>query len=194
MLGPVLGLIAAAAPPAVPAAPDLRHDYQACPGQDVLARAANVGWGRTETLIAAHRTLRDALHVLMPEGTTRILWYANGGDLATTTFSVIAVRGAGGRWHIDGVGQTLIWIQGAQPTPLPRFERELSAEESLRLDHLLDDPYLYAGPTFLRDPNIMAGGLFSTLEVETPRRRWIGAWHVLPTRQESEVLEMIGQH
>jgi hypothetical protein len=193
MLGLFLGLIAATQAATPSPAGDSRQLYQACPGQDVLQRAADVEWRRTDSLIEAHRSLRAAHHLPLPEGSTRILWYANGGDLATTTFSVVAVRSGEGRWHVDGVGQTQIWIQGAQPTPMPRLKRDLDAEESRRLDALLEDPCLYAGPTFLRDPTIIAGGLFGTLEIETPARRWIGTWIALPTRQENDVLQMIGR-
>lgn len=194
--GPVLGLIAilsSAATPA-PTADDLRRNYQACPGQDVLQRAFEIGWETRPSQIEAHRALRAALHVAMPEGATRILWYAVGGHLATITFSVVAVRRADGSWHVDGAGQSLIWAEGAQPVPLGRMERDLSVEEGRRLDALLEDPCLYAGPAYLAESDLLGGGLTHTLEIEMPARRWIGSWHALSTRQESDVVNMIGEH
>jgi hypothetical protein len=183
------GLVAAAA---LGAATPAERAYAACPGQDVLKRA-EVRWATPlRSLIDAHRTLRKQLGAVVPEGERRILWYANGGDLETTTFSVVAVRGANGRWHVTGVGRSQIRIQGAAPTPMARLDRELSAEESLRLDRMLADPCLYAGPRSLRDPNIVAGGLIHTLEVETPEHRWIGSWWGLPTLQEKALSDLIG--
>src|ERR1700760_878931 len=125
MFGFLLGALAAQAPAAAEPLGGIRHLYQNCPGQDVLERAANVEWGTPSSRIEAHRAFRAQLHVDMPEGAARILWYATGGDLATTTFSVVAVRRADGVWHVNGIGQTVAWIQGAKPTPMPRLDRDL---------------------------------------------------------------------
>jgi hypothetical protein len=194
MLGLVIGLIAVAHAAAIPPADDRRQLYQACPGQDVLQRATNVEWGTPQSRIDWHRALRDRLHAPLPEGATRILWYANSSHLVTTSFSVIAVRGADGRWHVDGAGETVPWIDGAQPTPMSRMERDLSPEEGRRLDSLLEDPCLYAGPTSLTDPHGLVGGMAGTLEIEMPARHWIGTWFAVTTPQEDGVLQMIGGH
>jgi hypothetical protein len=189
----VIGLLAlAAAAGATPAQAEREQAYAACPGQDVLKRAANVRWNdRLTTLIEAHRTLRTKLKAAVPEGSSRILWYANGGDLVTATFSVIAVRNAQGRWHVSAVGQTQAWLPDAKAVPMPPIDRDLSEPEGRSLDRLIDDPCLYVGPTFLRDPDLV-GGVVSTMEVETPHRRWIGSWWGLPTAQEKSVIDVIG--
>jgi hypothetical protein len=187
----LLALLALAAT-APDAAADPAKAYRACPGQDVLQKAANVGWRPAASQLQAHRELRTKLKAPLPEGPRRILWFASGGDLATTTFSVVVVREAGGLWHSTAVGQNQIWIKDTPPTVLPPMDRVLTAEDSRRLDALLADPCLYAGPTFLRDPNIVAGGLSSTLEIEAPEHRWIGTWHVLPTKQEADIIALIG--
>ena len=172
--------------------PKLLATYSVCPGQDILKKASDISWGKVESMLAKHETLRRDYHALIPTGTARILWYAEGGDLETTRFSVIAVRDAQGLWHSSGVGESVAWIQGAKPTPMNPLSRDLTAEESRALDKLLEDPCLYAEPTFLNDPTVVAGGLFSTLEVEIPGNQWRGSWHVLPTKQESAVIDLIG--
>jgi hypothetical protein len=171
------------------AAPDER--YRACPGHELLQHAAGVTWRAGRSLIEAHRRLRATLHAALPEGESRILWYANGGDLATTTFSVVAVRRADGRWHVDGVGQNQIWLPNVPPTLFSPLGRDLSAEESARLDALLEDPCLYGGPTDLADLSFV-GGLSATLEIETPHHRWIGGWLASPTPQERAITDLLG--
>ena len=166
--------------------------YAKCPGQDILQKAANISWDKVQSAIKKHEELRAALNAPLPKSPARILWYGVGGDLETTRQSVVAVRRPDGHWHSSGVGDRVIWVEGAKPTILQPLDRELTLEESKRLDGLLDDPCLYASPTFLRDPNIVAGGMVVTLEVDVPGHHWRGSWHVLPTKQEADVITLIG--
>jgi hypothetical protein len=173
------------------AAPDALA-YQACHGHELLARATDVSWTSMSTATEEHRKLREQLHVLMPTSPYRVMWYAQGGDLATTTFSVIATRRDDGVWHTNAVGQSQVWIQGAAPTLLPTIDRDLSAADSRKLDAALRDPCLYAAPTFLNDPAIVAGGLFATLEVEVPGKSWRGGGHGFVAPQVQAVTDLIG--
>lgn len=184
-----------ARPAAEPPTP--QQAYAACPGQDVLARAASIRWQQTPAAevgrsLEKHRALRDAWNAPVPEGDVRILWYGEGGDLGTTRISVMAVRRPDGIWHTSGVGDSRIWIEGAKATQMPPMERDLAVDDSRRLDQAIADPCLYAGPTFLRDPNLVAGGQLNALEILTPEHRWSGSWHVLPTLQEKAVISLIG--
>lgn len=162
--------------------------YAQCSGQEVVQRAASVSWDRVNSRIDDHRSFRTQLGVPLPEGSRRILWYGVGGDLATATVSVIATRQVEGPWHVSAVGQSQVWIEGTPPTRYPTIDRDLTPEQSRIVDRLLEDPCLYAGPTFLRDPGVAAGGLLSTLEIEMPAHRWIGSWHVLSTKQEADLI------
>ncbi|MBY8827218.1 hypothetical protein [Hephaestia mangrovi] len=168
--------------------------YAHCAGSDpILHGATHVSWAAQKSVIAQHRELRKKLGADLPESDRRILWYAVGGDLATQSFSVVATRNAAGLWHVSGVGQTLVWIKGAKPSPMPSIDRTLDAEESSALDKMLADPCLYAGPTFADNPHIHSGGLVETLEVETPEHLWVGGWHGMATDQEQAITNLLGK-
>ncbi len=189
---PLLGVIATAWS-AVAGAAALDKAYRKCPGNDILASAVDVAWSPQESAIARHREFRAKKGLTVPEGETRILWFASGGDLGTTTFSVTAVRRQDGIWHVDGVGETQIWIKDTPPTPMPPLNKDLSLADSRALDGMIADRCLLRGPTFQRDPHIVAGGLISTLEIETPKHRWIGGWWGDWTPQEGAITNLLGR-
>jgi len=166
--------------------------YAECPGSEGLASAADVQWTPAKSALTDHQSFRRSLGLKVPKGQPRILWYGNGGDLATTTISVVAVRKLDGIWHVDGVGQSQIWIKGAKPDRLPTIDRDLDVAASRKLDLLIVDPCLVSGPTFQRNPNIAAGGLINTLEVETSAGHWVGGWWGAPTAQEEAITKLIG--
>ena len=186
--------VAPAGPPHSPAVPDDPR-YARCAGAErILAEGGHLSWAPVTTAIDRHRKLRAELKASPPpERAPRILWYASGGDLATTSFSIVASRDPGGLWHVDGVGESQIWLPNAKPTVTPPIARTLTAEDSRSLDALLADPCLEIGPTFVDNPRVVAGGLFATLEIDLPGHRWAGAWHGMTTPQEQAILEMIGR-
>jgi hypothetical protein len=166
--------------------------YRSCPGSDALAKATRLSWDQGKGVLDEHRAFRAKMGVPLPPGSPRVLWFATGGELATTTFSVTAGRRPDGLWHVDGVGRSQVWIQGAPPTDMPRMDRMLSADDSRALDHAIADRCLRDGPRCQDNPNIVAGGLYETLEIETPDGRWVGAWHGAATPQETAVTGLIG--
>lgn len=127
----------------------------------------------------------------VPEATTRILLYGEGGDLYTTRISVVAVRRPYGGWHTSVVSERQLWIPDTDPDIFPQVERDLSADDSRRLDTLLRDRCLYAGPTSLRPRESIVGGLFGTLEVLVPSKRWSGSWYAVPTEQVAKIISLI---
>lgn len=175
-----------------PAASANEKAFARCAESSRLDSAADVKWEPAKTALQDHEIFRRSLGLTVPDGRPRILWYGNGGDLETTTISVIVVRKPDGIWHIDGVGQSQIWIKDAKPSRLPNIDRDLSAADSRKLDAMIADPCLTKGPTFQRDPNIAAGGMINTLEVETAGGHWIGGWWGAPTAQEKAVIDLIG--
>jgi hypothetical protein len=199
----MLGLIATlqamalvpAPPPHDPAVPDDPR-YTTCAGAaDVLTKGSHLSWKQPSSDIAEHRKLRDELKAAPPPETgPRILWFANGGDLATTSFSVVATRDSGGLWRVDGVGQSRVWIADAKPTIMPPIGRTFSEDESREIDALIADPCLTAQPTFLDDPRIAAGGLYHQLEIEGSGHDWRGGWHGMPTTIEDRITTILGKH
>lgn len=164
--------------------------YQKCIGAGVLPDGDTISWTAAKSALPQHLALRASLKAPMLEGQHRILRYASGGDLSTTTYSLVAVRAADGKWIVDTVGQSRIWIKGAIPTPIAPSHRTLSAEDSRKVDAALENPCLYTGPTFQNDPHVV-GGLYNTLEVETPRHRWVGGWHGWRTPEEDAITQLI---
>lgn len=185
-------LSASAAASSSPPGSTNQKAFARCTESSRLGSAADVKWEPADSALRDHEIFRRSLGLTIPDGRPRILWYGNGGDLETTTISVIVVRNPAGIWHIDGVGQSQIWIKGAKPSRLPNIDRDLSAEDSRKLDTLIADPCLTGGPTFQRNPNIAAGGMINTLEVETADGHWIGGWWGAPTAQEQAVIDIIG--
>lgn len=163
--------------------------YHACPGQDAI-KGAKLSWDqKIDSALDRHRELRAAWNSPMPKGESRVLVYWMGGDLETSRTSVIAVRKTDGLWHTTQVGDSVVWIKGAKPTPIPFQEKDLRADESSRLDALLNDACLYAGPTWILRP--VVGGGISTLEIETPKHHWRASWAGALTDQERALLELI---
>ncbi|MBA2935709.1 hypothetical protein HZF05_16620 [Sphingomonas sp. CGMCC 1.13654] len=181
--------------PHAPAVPDDPR-YASCAGApDMLAKGSHLSWKLPSSDIKGHRKLRDALRASPPPETgPRILWFANGGDLATTTFSVVATRDSAGWWRVDGVGSTRVWIADAKPTIMPTIGRTLSEAESREIDALIADPCLTAQPTFVDDPRIAAGGLYHQLEIEGAGHDWRGGWHGMPTVIEDRITTILGKH
>ena len=93
--------------------------------------------------IEPHRALRQELGVALPDAPVRVLIYSEGGHLATTRISIVAVRNAGGRWRTDAVGRSRIWVKDAPPSDMPHLARTLSAEDSRAVDVILADPDLW---------------------------------------------------
>ena len=168
--------------------------YAACPGHDSLKKADDVRWSRGETALARHIELRRTLGAVPPGPAPRVLLWAEGGDLETTTFSIVATRRADGIWTTDGVGQSRSWAPGASPEVTEKFHRELTSEQGRSLDRAIAEPCLLNGPTNLNDGNIVAGGLYETLEIDLRHRHWIGSWHGLITPQQNAVFDLIGKH
>jgi hypothetical protein len=164
--------------------------YRTCPGQDALKDAMKLSWDeKIDSALDLHKKLRAAWNAPIPQGKSRIMVYWSGGDLETTRTSVIAVRKIDGRWLTTQVGDSVIWLPNAKATPLPLNERDLSADESRRLDQLLDDPCLYAGPTVVGRAAVGAGT--STLEIDTPKHHWRASWYGALTAQEKALVELI---
>ena len=177
-------------PPSVNAAPSASPSAQ-CPAGNVPTDAVTVDWHqRVDSALAQHEELRRAWNAGIPEGASRVLMYYKGGDLATTRVSLIAVRKADGIWHTNEIGDSVIWVAGAKPQPIPTTDRDLSAADSKRVDQLLDDPCLNAGPAFLGRPAVGVGP--TTLEVETPARHWRAAWAGTFSPQEEEIVKLLG--
>lgn len=88
----------------------------------------------------AHRALRDEMGVPMPTAPEHITIYTEGGHLATTRISIVATRSPDGRWHSDAIGRSKIWVEGATPSDMPRVARTLSADDSQKIDALLERP------------------------------------------------------
>lgn len=199
MIAWVLALLQATAsvpapPPHPPAVPD-DAAYAACPGAGaLLATASHLSWQQPATLLARHQALRADMGMPpVPDAPIRILWWGKGGDLGTTTFSIVATRTAAGAWHVDGAGQSVIWVAGAKPTPIRRIDRVLDADEGRTLDRLIADPCLRQGPTFTDDPRIVAGGLFNQLEIEQAGGSWRGGWHGTATPQVSAIADLLAR-
>jgi len=129
-------------------------------------------WMPAASAKAPHAALRKQLGEPMPEARSMVSIHAVGGDLATTEFSVILVRGDDGVWRGTAVGETKVWIDGIKPSLMPRAAWALTTDLGHRLDDLLADRCFYAEPTeFHRKQVGPVGSLFMTLETQTPERR-----------------------
>lgn len=184
-------LLAISVPTATGAEPTPSNNpYAKCPGHEVLSEATQASWTqKIDSALAKHKELRGAWKTPMPQGRSRVLVYWVGGDLETTRTSVIAVRQGDGHWRTSQIGDSVVWIKGAKPSAIALQERDLSADESRRLDSILSDPCLYSGPVFIGRP--VVGGGISTLEIEMPKRHWRASWAGTLTEQERAILELI---
>lgn len=166
--------------------------YASCPGASELAGATDVSWLRQVSRLPEHRAFRESMKIPLPEGDSRILFWSLGAHHSMVSSSVVAVRDASGKWHTSGIGETTSMLAGVEPNRMT-LERDLSPDEGRVLDQLLADPCLYGSPTFQRDPNIVAGGAEQTMEVETPKGRWISAWFGRRTPQQAAVINQIAR-
>lgn len=170
-----------------------RAAFASCPGaRRVLRRAADLTWQPQPSQLAEHRALRSRLHLELPEGRARILFYSTGTHHWSVQFSVVATRGDDGVWHADEAGEEGGGLLRVPTTALPHRAYDLSARESRRLDALLRDRCLYAAPTFLAEPDLV-GGAVQTVEIETGRRRAILAWYGMRTPREEELVRLIAR-
>ncbi len=87
-----------------------------------------------------HRVLRHELGVAVPDAPTRVTIYSEGGHLATTRISIVAVRDAAGQWRTDAVGRSRIWVKDAPPDDMPHLTRTLDTAESRAVDTILANP------------------------------------------------------
>ena len=171
-----LALAAAAGPKAAPypAAAAARKQLSRCGRADsALAALPDTAWQPTQDAVQEHKVLRQALGEAMPAAPTMIRVFASGGDLATTAFSIILVRGHNGLWRGTAAGRNQIWIQDAPPTIFPRKEWTLSAKNGRRLDTIIHDRCLYAEPANFYDRKMAppVGALAYRLDIVTPSQR-----------------------
>ncbi|OWK32975.1 hypothetical protein SPMU_13190 [Sphingomonas mucosissima] len=164
--------------------------YANCHGASELAGAIDVSWSTQVSRLSEHRAFRESMKVPLPEGNSRILFWSSGAHHTMVSSSVVAVRDASGKWHTSGIGETTSMLAGVEPNRMT-LERDLSPDEGRVLDQLLGDPCLYASPTFQRNPNIVAGGAEQTMEIETPKQRWISSWFGRLTPQQAGVINQI---
>lgn len=170
---------------------DAESRYRRCPGSTVLAKLADVSWKPQESRIARHRDLRSRLNLEFPEGAKRILLYSTASHHTTVEFSIVAVRRTSGIWHVDAAGRQARGLLDIEPKDLPRRVHDLSAEDSRRVDGLVADRCLLAGPAFLRDPDIVAGGAAQTLEIIGGRRSAVFGWFGRPTPEAQKLIDLI---
>ena len=174
-------------------AADRERGYRSCPGAEVLRKTVDISWKPAESKAAKHRDLRARLKLSFPDGRDRILVHSFGSHHRTVEFSIVAVRRSNGIWHVDEAGEAFDLLLRLGPQALPHKEYDLSATDSKRVDTLIADPCLLAAPTFLRDPNIVAGGALQTLEIATRRRSAVLSWFGLRTPEEEKLIKLIAR-
>lgn len=167
--------------------------YKSCPGSEALRKAADISWKPAESKATRHRDLRARLNLGFPEGGARILLYSIGSHHTTVEFSVVAVRRTTGLWHVDEAGQESGGLLRIEPQTLPHKKYDLSARDSRRVDALIRERCLLAAPTFLRDPNIVAGGAYQTLEIVTGRQSTVLSWFGLRTPEVEKLIKLVAR-
>jgi hypothetical protein len=188
-------LAACVAPPARAASriADRERIYKGCAGSEVLRKAADISWKPAESVAARHRDLRARLNLPFADRGDRILLHSFGSHHTTVEFSIVAVRRSNGIWHVDETGEESAGLLETKPKALPHKAYDLSAGDSRRVDALIANPCLLAAPTFLRDPNILAGGARQTLEIITRRRAAVLSWFGLRTREVEELIKLVAR-
>jgi hypothetical protein len=134
------------------------------PGAAVCANIAEAPAGTFLADDNAHRALRAELGVATPTDPEHITIYAEGGHLATSRISIIATHRPDGRWAVDAVGRSKIWVDGATPSDMPHVTRVLSVEDGEQIDWLLDNPAFWHSRVADRDERA------PPLRGEIPRR------------------------
>lgn len=104
------------------------------------ARARAVDADALAGMVEPHRALRHELGVGLPDAPTRVMIYSEGGHLATTRISIVAVRDAAGQWRTDAVGRSRIWVEDAPPDDMPHLARTLSIKDGRAVDTILANP------------------------------------------------------
>jgi hypothetical protein len=168
-----------------------RRRYIACEGNELVTEAAKIDWGQQKSKFDEHKKLREELHALIPDASSRISLYELGGDLATTYRSVVATRDKDGRWKIDTVGKSKIWIETATPSIFPQTQITLDQVKNLKLEKLLGDKCLYASPTNFVSSKIGVGTLGKVMEIETPKRHFTVSWQGKATRRVAELADIL---
>lgn len=197
----VLGLsLCAVAACAMPQRPEpaagpvqLERSYRTCAGASLLRKATDVSWRPAESMIEEHRGLRKRLGLDFPEEGERVFFHSTATHHTSVQFTVVAARRADGLWHVDEAGEEGPGLLQIPVRPLPHKSYDLSASESRRVDALLENPCLGAAPRFLRDPDIMSGGAFQTLDIVTAKRRLTLSWFGLRTREEERLVRLIAK-
>ena len=176
------------APPA-----NAERRFRTCPGSEILAKATDVTWKPQVSKADGHRDLRARLKLDFPDSGDRILLHSIGVHHTAVEFSIVAVRRPDGIWHVDEAGMQSGGLLRLEPEALPHKEYDLSATDSRRVDALIADPCLLAAPTFLRDPNIVAGGALQTLEIATKRRSAVLSWFGLRTPETERLIKLVAR-
>ncbi len=117
-----------------------------------------------------HRTLRAEIGVAMPTAPERIAIYAAGGHLQTTRISAIATRQPDGRWQVDMVERSKIWVDSARSTDAPQIVRLLSTYDGGKVDDLLGtSSFWHEAPASAESQGAPHYGLMTrTIDIVTP--------------------------
>lgn len=193
---PALLLLASCAAPS--GGPELRaadaeRRYRQCAGSEVLAKAADVSWKPVGSEAARHRLLRARLNLDFPDAGDRILLHSFGTHHGTVEFSIVGVRRPSGIWRVSEAGEMSGGLLPLDPKALPHKAYDLSAKDSRQVDAFIADPCLLAAPTFLRDPNIIAGGAQQTLEITTRRRSVVLSWFGLRPPEAEKLIMLVAR-
>lgn len=156
----------------ITAANNARKVLKKCGGDEgLMASAPDSAWNTIESSAPLHVALRKSLGEPVLAGRSMINIYGSGGDLGTTEYSIMLVRGDDGIWKGTAVGQTTVWLQGASPMITPRKAWILNSRAGRKIDAILDSQCYYAEPTFfqhrLGPPS--PGVLGVNLESNTPK-------------------------
>lgn len=192
----LLLLVCCAAPSGGAEPPQTAHAerrYRQCPGSAMLGKAVDISWKARRSVEARHRDLRARLNLDFPEARDRILLHSFGSHHSTVEFSIVGVRRPDGIWDVDEAGQETGGLLPTEPRIFPHKRYRLSAAESRQVDALVADPCLLAAPTYLRDPNIVAGGAEQTLEIVAGRRYVILSWFGMRTPEAEKLIELVAR-
>ncbi|SEL76767.1 hypothetical protein SAMN05216382_2588 [Sphingomonas palmae] len=84
---------------------------------------------------------------------------------------------ADGRWHSNAIGRSKIWVESATPSDMSRVTRTLSAEDSRKIDTLLERPEFWRQRLIPRtyDGPPPRGLMSRQIDVVTPQcsQRWV---------------------
>lgn len=170
----------------------LREAFARCDSaKTVFATAKDVGWAPITSALKEHSALRTRVKLPLPTSANRILLYSFGSHHTSVAWSIIATRDASGFWQVDEVAEEGPGLLAIAPRLLRQRTHVLDAETSRTLDQMIESECLHLAPTFQRDGGIVAGGAVQTLEIETPKGRWISSWMGTRTAEQERMVALL---